>query len=103
MGAEGRSGTQFSTSGVRNALLFVVSVCGRTGGWSEAYVSTPIFRRLAEFFECLWCRPVVPCLEEDDGRHSVPLELPRNRIPAQVWLRLLSVEERYAVVSFPSS
>ncbi|KAK3246559.1 hypothetical protein CYMTET_43909 [Cymbomonas tetramitiformis] len=38
-------------------------------------------------------RPVVPCLE-DGGCHPVPLELPRNRIPAQVWLRLLSVEER---------
>ena len=94
---------RWGTTLVSNELLFVVLGCGRTGGWSEAYVSTPILRRLAECFECLWCRPVVPCLEEDGGRHSVPLELPRDRIPAQVWLRLMSVEERYAVVSFPSS
>ncbi len=110
MGAEGSSGTQFRTTGVRNALLFVVSVCGRTGGWSEAYVCTPVLRRLAGFFECLLCSKACPCLShatahvlEDGGRHSVPLPLPRNRIPAEVCLRLLSVEERYAVVSFPSS
>ncbi len=106
MGAEGRSGAQWSTTLVRTELLFVVLGCGRTGGWSEAYVITPVFRRLAEFFECLLCRPVCPCLSHataHGGRHSVPLELPRDRIPAQVWLRLMSVEERYAVVSFPSS
>jgi len=110
MGAVGSSGTQFRITGVRNALLFVVSVCGRTGGWSEAYVCTPVLRRLAGFFECLLCSKACPCLSyatayilEDGGCQPVPLPLPRNRIPAQVWLRLMAVEERYAVVSFPSS